>query len=106
MQIKIEIDVKPEELRRFLGLPDVSGLQDDVVKFLRTKVGQANESFNPGEFLRGNLESLRQTPAWKRFMAKVEDAEEQAATQAPPEPSKPRARKKSPRKSGTRSKKA
>ncbi len=35
MQIKVEIDVKPEELRRFLGLPDVAGLQEDIVAFLR-----------------------------------------------------------------------
>ena len=38
MQIKIEIDLKPEELRRFLGLPDVVGLQEDVVQFFRLEV--------------------------------------------------------------------
>ena len=44
MQIRIEIDVKPEELRRFLGLPDVAGLQEEVIQFLRDKVADAREA--------------------------------------------------------------
>lgn len=71
MQIKIEIDVKPEELRRFLGLPDVAGLQDDVVQFLRDKVGQVNENFNPADFVKGNLEILKQSPAFKRLLTRI-----------------------------------
>ena len=71
MQIKIEIDVKPEALRRFLGLPDVAGLQDDIVQFLREKVGQVNENFNPSDFVKGNLELLRQSPALKRLLTKI-----------------------------------
>jgi hypothetical protein len=76
MQIKIEIDVKPEELRRFLGLPDVAGLQDDVVQFLRDKVGQVNENFNPAEFVKGNLETLKQSAAFKRLMTRINLAAE------------------------------
>ena len=84
--IRIEIDVKPEELRRFLGLPDVAGLQDDLVQFVRDKVGQVNENFNPGDFVKGNFDQLRQSPAWKRLMTRlavnIEDAE--AAAEAKP----------------------
>jgi len=58
MQIKIEIDVKPEELRRFLGLPDVSGIQDEIINFLRDKVGQASE-FDAGGFVKSNLDVLK-----------------------------------------------
>lgn len=78
MQIKIEIDVKPEELRRFLGLPDVAGLQDDVVQFLREKVGQVNDTFNPAEFVKGNFETLKQSPAFKRLMTRINIAAENA----------------------------
>src|SRR3546814_16783314 len=70
MQIKIEIDVRPEELRRFLGLPDVAGLQEDVVAFLRDKVGAATE-FDPSQFVKSNFDVLRKTPAWKRFAARL-----------------------------------
>jgi hypothetical protein len=58
MQIKIEIDVKPEELRRFLGLPDVSGLQDEIVAFLRDKVEAASE-FDAGGFVKSNFDALK-----------------------------------------------
>ncbi|MFT4045261.1 MAG: DUF6489 family protein [Solimonas sp.] len=79
MQIKIEIDVRPEELRRFLGLPDVSALQEDVVAFLRDKVGAAS-SFDASQFVRSNFDVLRKTPAWKKFASRLhlnEDGEPQ-----------------------------
>ncbi|NKF21336.1 DUF6489 family protein [Solimonas marina] len=81
MQIKIEIDVRPEELRRFLGLPDVSGLQEDIVAFLRDKLGAAGE-FDASQFVKNNFDTLRRTPAWKRFASRLragESAEEAAA---------------------------
>ena len=95
MQIRIEIDVKPEELRRFLGLPDVAGLQEDVIQFLREKVGAASESFDPATFVRDNLQTLKRSAAWQKIVAstKLARAPEPAPT-APPPPSK--------RKSGVR----
>lgn len=62
MQIKIEIDVRPEELRRFIGLPDVAGLQDDVVQFVREKLHQAGENFDAGAFVKSNLRLLSRSP--------------------------------------------
>ena len=74
MQIKIEIDVRPDELRRFLGLPDVAGLQDDVIAFLRDKIGAAGE-FDAAGFVKGNIESLRKNAAWQKLVARVKIAE-------------------------------
>lgn len=97
MQIRIEIDVKPEELRRFLGLPDVAGLQDDLVQFVRDKVGQVNENFNPGDFVKGNFDQLRQSPAWKRLMTRlavnIEDAEAAAEAEAEAKPGRRKTRR-------------
>jgi hypothetical protein len=70
MQIKIEIDVKPEELRRFLGLPDIAGLQEEIIAFLREKVGAATE-FDAAGFVKANLETLRNSSAWKNIVSKV-----------------------------------
>ncbi|MGH8462389.1 MAG: hypothetical protein ACRESS_12340 [Stenotrophobium sp.] len=70
MQIKIEIDVKPEELRRFLGLPDISGLQEEIIAFLRDKVGAASE-FDAAGFVKSNIETLRNSSAWKNIVSKV-----------------------------------
>ncbi|MHA7833403.1 MAG: DUF6489 family protein [Algiphilus sp.] len=79
MQIRIEIDVKPEELRRFLGLPDVAGLQEDILAYLRDKVGDASDTFNdtfhPGDFVRQNISSLRKNKAWRKLMDGVEAVE-------------------------------
>ena len=90
MEIKVEVHVTPEELRRFLGLPDVGGLQDDIIDFLRGKVGAASE-FDASEFVKQNLETLRKSPAWKKIISKVviADAEADAET-APAAPRKRR----------------
>lgn len=86
MQIRIEIDVKPEELRRFLGLPDVAGLQEDLISFLRDKLGAAAETFDPSSFVKDNLQTLRQSAPWQllvsakaRSTASAAPAEQSAA---------------------------
>lgn len=88
MQIKIEIDVKPEELRRFLGLPDVAGLQEDVLHFLREKLGAASESFDPTSFVKDNLQTIRNSGTWKKFVA----AAKARTTGLVPEPPAPKKR--------------
>ncbi|MES0872633.1 hypothetical protein [Sinimarinibacterium thermocellulolyticum] len=79
MQIKIEIDVRPEELRRFLGLPDVSALPADVVGFVRELAGAASE-FDAANFVKTNLGTLRKNPALQKLVARIRiaDAEEPA----------------------------
>ena len=54
MQIKVEIEVKPEELRRFLGLPDVAGLQEDAIA--DCEAGRAGLDFADIARLRDALE--------------------------------------------------
>lgn len=86
MQIKIEIDVKPEELRRFLGLPDVAGLQEDLIQFLRGKVGAASENFDPATFVKGNIDLLRNSTAWRTIVSAA--AKAKSAGQPAPVPPK------------------
>ena len=38
MKMTIEVDCTPEEARRFLGLPDVTPLNEHIVKELQSKV--------------------------------------------------------------------
>lgn len=92
MRIKIEIDVEPDELRRFLGLPDVVALQEDLIQFVRDKVGAAGGVFDPTTFVKGNLKTLRQSAAWQKLVAAA--GKRPAANSAPPaQPKKPRKRK-------------
>ncbi len=74
MQIKIEIDVRPDELRRFIGLPDVAGLQDEFVQFLRDKLQQAGENFDATAFVKSNLRLLSKSPLLGKLLTPVKDA--------------------------------
>ncbi|HWY26214.1 MAG TPA: DUF6489 family protein [Nevskia sp.] len=94
MQIKIEIDLKPEELRRFLGLPDVAGLQEDVVQFLREKIESASESFDPASFVKDNIQTIRNSGAWKKVVAAAKARASSLVPEPPPPASKKRAAKK------------
>jgi hypothetical protein len=63
MKIKVEIDLKPEELQRFLGIPDVVGLQEDLIRFLREKVAS-----DPAGFVIENLGQLKRSRAVRRIL--------------------------------------
>jgi hypothetical protein len=82
MQIRIEIDVKPEELRRFLGLPDVAGLQEDLVNFLRDKLGAAAETFDPSSFVKDNIQNIRQSAPWQLLVSATKSATSSAVQPA------------------------
>jgi len=77
VNIKIDIDITPEEARRFLGLPDVSGLQEDMMRYVREKVGQGAEGFDPAAFLRET--ALGGTNAWQRLMTAALSRAQEAA---------------------------
>ena len=82
MQIRIEIDVKPEELRRFLGLPDVAGLQEDLVNFLRDKLGSAAETLDPSSFVKDNIQTLKASAPWQLLVSATKSATGSAAPAA------------------------
>lgn len=63
MKIKIEIDLKPEELQRFLGIPDVAGMREEVLLFIKERIAA-----DPAGFLRDNLRQLRKNPAVRRVL--------------------------------------
>ncbi len=52
MKIRFDIDCTPEEARTFLGLPDVSGLQADMVAKLRERMMANIEAMDPETMLR------------------------------------------------------
>lgn len=64
MIIKIEIDVQPEELRRFLGVPEVFSLPEDVVRNLREKVIAGVENLDANAL----VETVKESKPWKTLM--------------------------------------
>lgn len=57
MKIKTEIEIDPKELREFLGLPDVAGLQKEAVKTVMKKMKSGAEGFEPASLLKQMLPS-------------------------------------------------
>jgi len=51
MKISIDVDLTPEELRRFLGLPDVQPLQDELMGKLRERVQSGGEGLDPAALM-------------------------------------------------------
>lgn len=56
MKIKVEFDITPKELRESLGLPDVSGLQEEVIEALQTRLKDTVENYDPTSVIKGWIE--------------------------------------------------
>jgi hypothetical protein len=52
MKMTIEVDCTPEEARRFLGLPDVSALNDHLVGEMTKRVDANMQLLSPEEFMK------------------------------------------------------
>ena len=67
MKIKIDIDCTPDEMRDFLGLPDVKALQQEMLSGLQAQMTEAMTSGDPdalsqawGALGMKNMESMQQ----------------------------------------------
>jgi hypothetical protein len=52
MKMTIEVDCSPEEARRFLGLPDVSALNDHLVAEMKTRIDANMQMISPDELVK------------------------------------------------------
>ncbi|MBL8553010.1 DUF6489 family protein [Phenylobacterium sp.] len=52
MKMTIEVDCSPEEARRFLGLPDVSALNEHLVSEMSKRIDANINMLNPEEFMK------------------------------------------------------
>jgi hypothetical protein len=73
MKIRFDIDATPQELRAFLGLPDVQPLQEELMQAVRDKMMAGVDAADMTRFMRPllpehlqNLESL-QKYFWESF---------------------------------------
>ena len=46
MKVKLEFDLTPKEFREAIGLPDVAGIQNDIIKAMREKMMDGVEGFD------------------------------------------------------------
>ena len=52
MKMTIEVDCSPEEARRFLGLPDVSSLNDHLVDEMKKRIDANMSMVSPDELMK------------------------------------------------------
>ncbi len=52
MKMSVEIDCTPEEARRFLGLPDVSALNDHIVSEMQKRIDANMALISPDELVK------------------------------------------------------
>jgi hypothetical protein len=52
MKISVEVDCTPEEARRFMGLPDVSALNDHIVGEMTKRVDANMALLSPDELVK------------------------------------------------------
>jgi hypothetical protein len=52
MKMTIEVDCSPEEARRFLGLPDVSALNDHLVNEMQKRIDANMAMVSPDELVK------------------------------------------------------
>ena len=51
MKMTIEIDCTPQEARTFLGLPDVSGLNDKLIEEMQKRMSANMAMLSPDELI-------------------------------------------------------
>lgn len=67
MKVKIEVDATPEEFRRFLGMPDVTELQQELMTKFRENIEAGMEGYDPMRLMAPMLpENLRTLEAMQR----------------------------------------
>ncbi len=52
MKMTIEVDCTPEEARRFLGLPDVTGINDHLVGEMKKRIDANMSMISPDELVK------------------------------------------------------
>ena len=73
MKITIDIDCSPEEARKFMGLPDVAAMNDEMVAALGDKLRDTLSGEDPGvlfkQWFLGGVEGFEniQKEFWARF---------------------------------------
>ena len=77
MKINVEVDLTPEELRRFMGLPDVGGIQKQMLEQFAQGISESSEQRD--DFLR-NAFAGAMAP-WQNFFDMVSGASDPAREQ-------------------------
>jgi hypothetical protein len=65
MNLRMDIDVTPEEMRKLLGLPDVEAFQRQLMDDIRRKMSEGAEGYDPLKLFQPYLSST--LASWEMF---------------------------------------
>jgi hypothetical protein len=69
MNFKIDVDITPEEMRKLLGLPDIAGLQEDMIQKIREQMEAGAEGYDPLTLMKPYMTSgLGSMEAFQKMM--------------------------------------
>jgi hypothetical protein len=72
MKIKLEVDVEASEMRELLGLPDVTGLQTDVLRAVQSRMVSAASAGDPLAIFKALVPSgLWSVTDWQSMLARA-----------------------------------
>ena len=67
MNITVNVDITPEELRRFLGLPNVEGLQEEMLRMAQQQLSESSQTaFN--DLITGAVQPMMAYQQWLQRM--------------------------------------
>lgn len=67
MKITVDLDITPEELRRFLGLPNVEGLQEEMLKMAQQQLGESGQTIL-NDLMTGAVQPMLAYQQWLQSM--------------------------------------
>lgn len=67
MKITVDVDISPEELRRFLGLPNVEGLQEEMMKMAQKQLSESGQQVL-GDLITGAVQPM---VAYQQWLARM-----------------------------------
>ena len=63
MKFKVDIECTPEEARRFLGLPNVAVMQDEMMQEVQARMQEQIRTLDPETFVKTWMPSFTGAPA-------------------------------------------
>ena len=67
MKITVDVDITPEELCRFLGLPNVEGLQEEMLKMAQTQLTESGQNIL-NDLVTGAVQPMLAYQQWLQSM--------------------------------------
>ncbi len=74
MKITVDVDVTPEELRQFLGLPNVQGLQEEMLKMAQQRLNDSGQAIF-SDLVTGAIQPMLAYQQWLQQMMTGSDTD-------------------------------